>query len=141
MSTKLQIISVDGPNEQGWIALEDSSGKTYSTHKDKWPGGVKEGELECEVVAKGDRTFVWPPKAPGGRGGGGGKWRPMTLEEALTVEKAKYPSFATSYAKDALVTLACESDKITADQIPEMLPKWAAAFQNTMLKLTEDLQK
>lgn len=72
-------------------------------------------------------------KQQGGGGGGRGGWRPLTAEESAAQERAKYPSFAVSYWKDALVALI--STGIPAEKAIADTKGWPEAFYHKMIEL------
>jgi len=93
----------------------------------------KVGELWILNATAKDNPELVPPSDQGGKG-----WRPMSTEEALQIERAKYPSFAVSYAKDAIVALVAEG-AVKPDDVGTKVGVWAKAFFRTMNELSEEL--
>lgn len=133
----VRTITIEGKEGPEDMDLHSASKKLVDAVKEGEKINVKPFKYNDKwcltATAKNNEHLV-----PASRGGGGSGWRPMTLDEALELEKAKYPSFATSYAKD-VITASIAEGVVKPEEGAKLIKGYAQAFLKTMIELTEGL--
>ena len=134
-------ITVTGKEELTWgdskvWRLDTEEQGTVFAFADKFPSPGT-GELDGVAISEKNGKKYLQKERSGRSGGGGGRsgWRPLTHEEQLAIETAKYPSFAVSYWKDELVAL------INAGTTPNEAVKLTKGHPEAFLKKMQDFSK
>ena len=123
-----------------WIAVDSEDVEWLCWEEKALADAVRERKLqaveyEVNISQKGDKTFRSIQGIPGvieapKRQGGGGK--SFTPRDAWAEERAKYPSFALSYAKDYLIH--------DSTKTPEDVTKLANTWLNWLVDKQEMLR-